>query len=379
MEPSDIPLSETQIKLRRTAAILYKNAQIPQQDYTTGKSKIITGPYGLDPKNIRVTTQEILNSIDCPVWEWNGIIPAPKGLKTPSHKPQYVRIAPKEIDLTPFGDYNRYYSEEIHGGYEEFSANRSLARHKEILAEHSLIKEITKKLGKHPAYLPKINEQLSSQRPSTYIEYYPDTILSGDFEQKIESIVLICEALEEMWRKCGVIFTDIKSENFRQKNHQPVLVDLGSMTKFDGNNRPAIPILLLSTEYSKSFVHPEVINFKEKLIRTEINIESYIAYQIGILLVESFFPQEFIKELNILKNGNHWQDTNPYTGMTEEIVSINDDTLISLYKQYPDRIPIRLAQHLIYLLSNNPTYRPSLKIIKETLTSIALQGNKNPK
>ncbi len=259
-------------KLRRTAAILYKNAQIPDQTISRGFYKEVTGPIGADPLSVRENTQKVIDNIG-QIWSWDGNLPevAVDEYQDVKESSQYVFV---------HSNPKLNFSEKMKLDGLKYETGILKA----ILGDDRL-----KKLGDNgtngPAkYLPKI---IQETKKGYFIENISGEFPSGDIKTRIQDVLQAVTGLEELWKKTGNVLTDVKVQNLRKRaNGEVVFVDLGSRVKIE----PGDDVKYLSfQEVTFEYIPPEIADTSRSGDKSGYSIEKMITFQAGLLLLQSIY------------------------------------------------------------------------------------------
>lgn len=348
--------SEPRAKLRRTAAILYKNAQIPEININRGALKEVSGPLGVDKKYQRPTTQLIIDSIG-PVWKWDGNIPNLSENDTKREGKQIVFVSNNPDSPLSKNITSRIIDREI---------------------------EVVLKLNAgldNPPYLPRIYQKTENGR---YIESIPVEFPHGDIVTRLGDVIQVGNAFTEMWQVFGLIISDTKAQNFRKRNNgEVVIIDTGEkiidfprMTEFDSKKlamQDEDGKFVFAVGYTNTYTPPEYADILSGEIVSKVKSEPFLVYQLGILLMQSFYDSGEVHTSIYAKKGKRWIDR---AGEHMELkYSVNQITVTDLLERFPNKvIPKSVTELLASMVNDDPNSRPSLKevtsVLEETIKKI---------
>lgn len=341
------PADSEQSTLRRTAALLYKDLSVPLQSAAEGGEKVVVGPIGLGPAAADDDVRRLISSIG-PVWRWDGNLPEKSSFRAPfreSSQEQQVKITPKWPEKRESEPPEDTGAETVLQEGRARSENES--SHLKRIAEAALLQKMTDTLD-HPSYLPK----LFSETTKTYrTEFIPERFPSGDLRTRLGDLLNVGMSLEDMWKKGGYISWDVKSDNIRKRlTGDPVIVDLGGLHEDVPGADKVLPppeILLSPTK-----VVPEVVE-PEQGAGGKIKVETYLSFQMGVLLTESLFSPEQISEVLHAEIGFKWSSDGK-----KVFHSIDLDTFKELRKRFPNSdLPAEIDTLASVLLSRDPKKR----------------------
>jgi len=264
-------LPKNQIKLRRTAAVLYKAARISLQKVHRGADKRIQGPLGIDSALVNDNLEGVLSQIG-PISAWNGLFSQETGRQRrfPGMR-RLLRAAltPKELGK------GKTVKERIDSG---------ISKREKVKREYAFVAGLADHL-RHPSYLPGVSTRTPD---SQYLEFVPEPYFSETYQEVVESAHSLIRALEDLWRKAGVINLDLKSANLRKRPRSSsakdvVIIDWGSRVEIEpGAERFELPKITANTP---AFNPPEVELAMSNEFDRHIQVERFLVFQIGIIIL----------------------------------------------------------------------------------------------
>lgn len=198
---------------RRTALTVYKSARIPPQKVNKGTFKEVKGPIGVG------ILENGLDDADAFVYSlaqnslfWDGQVPKYHKLENVSRGAQQAVVKGRR-DIS---------SESVS------SMRTALMSSEEIhdLPEFELIQDIHAKLPEL-TILPDIYQKKVT---TVNVEYLPNELTVGDIEIAANTARTIATELHKVFQETGVLNTDIKGSNVRERlDGSPVVTDWGAI------------------------------------------------------------------------------------------------------------------------------------------------------
>lgn len=336
-----------QAKLRRTAAILYKGLIIPEQNVQMGKFKSVESPIGTDSSLRRPSVDKALENIG-PVWRWDGNFRFDNqnfSSTNERHVSQLVRSSERYVDFE----------------------RRELFRE-----EYDLIRLLNQRLGE-PPYLPRVMKEL---RHTQYSEFLPKPYKHESIRSSVEAGHNLTLAVEDLWRKAGIINLDLKPSSIRERsNGDLVIVDWGVNAQLvPGETKlPSDKI----TGGSSLFFPPEAV---QPTLGTEddknFNVEPYLIYQIGATIFADIFPVKQVNNAIREMKGYRWNMPKYADNGAEDAVSITNNTYDAVRETCSEiKIPTEVDLILRKMLDPNPENRPRFDEVKRVLREASYSGS----
>jgi hypothetical protein len=160
-----------------------------------------------------------------------------------------------------------------------------------------------------------------------------------------------------------------------------VIIDTGEkimetpgMDEFAGSNlaiQDETGKFIFAIGYTGTYTPPEFADILsgEKVLK--VKTEQFMVYQLGILLLQSFYNTSEVYSSILLKNGKSWIDR---AGDHFELRrSVNQNTITDLLERIPKKeIPETVARLLTSMVNENPSSRPKIdevtRVLKETIS-----------